>query len=179
MLITGWLKVSKHLEVNLEDLLAWECILCRRLSILWRPALRMISWSLCILNTVLCKLLTIILLFYYAPLICASCAYILKNYKTMFAIKMMPVVLQIGADLYVLHIYWGKCSKNILISHCLRGYYASWMQDTNVRFLESWGICQVAIDLLQLSIRYLFVLLQEKIADNLPRWPGSHYAHYW
>ena len=34
-------------------------------------------------------------------------------------------------------------------------------------------ICQVAIDMFQLSIRYLFVLLQEKVADNLSSWPGS------
>ena len=35
-----------------------------------------------------------------------------------------------------------------------------------VRFLESWDICQVAIDLLQLSIRELFVPLLEETTDN-------------
>ena len=41
------------------------------------------------------------------------------------------------------------------------------------RFLESWDICPVPIDLLQLSIRYFFMLLQEKVAAYLSRLPGS------
>ena len=44
---------------------------------------------------------------------------------------------------------------------------------TYARFLESWDICQVAIDFLQLSIRYLFVLLQENVTANWSRRTGS------
>ena len=40
-------------------------------------------------------------------------------------------------------------------------------------FLERWDTRQVVIYLLQLSIRYLFVMLQEKLAAQLSRWPGS------
>ena len=41
-----------------------------------------------------------------------------------------------------------------------------WSYSTYAQFLESWDICQVAIDLLQLSTLYLFVPLLEEAADN-------------
>ena len=74
---------------------------------------------------------------------------------------MMPanltVVMEKSFDLQCLQQY-----SNFLVFSI--AYLITWT--INARFLESWDICQVAIDLLQLSIRYLFVLLLEEAAGN-------------